>query len=1053
MRVAILLCLLVCTVFGIDVPCTYTSKSGDYYDLSPLSDCSYNGYLVDSDQPYTLNICNQVLQFGCTGNAAVCQRKGDKSVSSAGKADQASFSDLPIAHKGVALKYTGGDPSGCPNNVGRSSIVNLVCDEAAYPEPEVYFVNENPQCTYNFEVRSKYACPTTKAPQKQWCKINVFLVPHTHDDVGWQITIDEYYDQQVRQIINSVQEALAANPARKFSYVEQGFFTKWWYDGNVTADQRKSLMNSYKNGQFEFVIGGWTMNDDACTTFGTVIDQLTLGHQFIYNTFGARPNRGWQLDPFGSGSVLPYLEKLAGFESHLIDRVTLKPLYQATQALQFDWQGVPSQGEAGSIFTEIMDGDRNAYCNFMGDLDFQEHDVTDDNVAKLAQYFYGLINQRVPHFKTNNILAQWGCDFHFQQGVKAFNNMDKLMAYMAKDETNSQMHVQYATVSDYFNAVKASSASVTFPKNIGGDFFTYTDGGTWSGYFTSRTVLKGLVREGEAAGRASEQLFTFGRNLLKNQQDVYDKLYQLRKANGQATHHDGVTGTSQPHVVDMYKNDIINAMGTQYPINGNIIGSIISASAPPALDFALSDLINIKSGQQIAVVLYNSLGWVRQDVVSLPTNYQNLIVTDSNNKTIVSQVNAAVLSNAKAKYNLFFEVSVPALGFVTYFVQATSASAGSYVSPIRVVSGGDTTVENSVYSLVVSGDSNTPTLLSNKKSSINIAFDQQIYQYTSNDDGGAYVFHPTGLPKPVSSSPPKTVVSKGKVVTEVFQVYPTPGNSYASQSIRLYEGSTSDASGFVEFSAQIGVLPDKAEVISHFKTNLSNGGVFYTDNNGFSYVERANTYPIEPIEMQHYPSIYCSYLNDVKNNIQFSILPDRAHSAASLFEGEMEVMLHRSPAGQDYKGLDDHWVDLDVAYPVNRVIVDKIQDSKLATIKHAYLLNFPLVHFSSSKISPKTPNTKLSFLKGTVPPNIHLQSLLALDNNSTRTILRLTHLFAVGEHPEYSKDVTLDLTTLFGSTIKSIQETTLTVNKVIATNVPSSITLTPKAIRTFAVTF
>lgn len=62
------------------------------------------------------------------------------------------------------------------------------------------------------------------------------MCPHSHDDVGWLKTVDQYFygdrnDIQRTNVnieLTSVVTALLANPERKFMEVEMKFFTMWW---------------------------------------------------------------------------------------------------------------------------------------------------------------------------------------------------------------------------------------------------------------------------------------------------------------------------------------------------------------------------------------------------------------------------------------------------------------------------------------------------------------------------------------------------------------------------------------------------------------------------------------------------------------------------------------------------------------------------------------------------------------------------------------------------------------------------------------------------------
>ena len=160
--------------------------------------------------------------------------------------------------------------------------------------------------------------------------LTVHLVPHSHDDVGWLKTVDQYYigshqdiqDAAVQHIITSVVAALKRNPERKFIYVEQAFFQRWWRQQSDAT--RTDVQKLVEAGQLEFINGGWCMHDEAAPYYIDMIDQTTLGHQFILNEFGAAhiPTIGWQIDPFGhSATQAALLSAEVGFDALFFGRI------------------------------------------------------------------------------------------------------------------------------------------------------------------------------------------------------------------------------------------------------------------------------------------------------------------------------------------------------------------------------------------------------------------------------------------------------------------------------------------------------------------------------------------------------------------------------------------------------------------------------------------------------------------------------------------------------------------------------------------------------------
>jgi hypothetical protein len=62
------------------------------------------------------------------------------------------------------------------------------------------------------------------------------VIAHTHDDVGWTKTVDDYYTgfrgkdshSRVETILDEVVRELLKDPKKLFTYVEMKFFNMWY---------------------------------------------------------------------------------------------------------------------------------------------------------------------------------------------------------------------------------------------------------------------------------------------------------------------------------------------------------------------------------------------------------------------------------------------------------------------------------------------------------------------------------------------------------------------------------------------------------------------------------------------------------------------------------------------------------------------------------------------------------------------------------------------------------------------------------------------------------
>ena len=67
-----------------------------------------------------------------------------------------------------------------------------------------------------------------------------------------------------------------------------------------------------KNGQLEIANAGWVENDEAVCYYDDILDQYTLGMNFLNSEFSYQTKIGWATDSFGHSHSQAALQHLLG---------------------------------------------------------------------------------------------------------------------------------------------------------------------------------------------------------------------------------------------------------------------------------------------------------------------------------------------------------------------------------------------------------------------------------------------------------------------------------------------------------------------------------------------------------------------------------------------------------------------------------------------------------------------------------------------------------------------------------------------------------------------
>ena len=812
------------------------------------------------------------------------------------------------------------------------------------------------------------------------------------------------------------------------SYVEQGFFQRWWneQDANMKALVHKLV----DNGQFEFNLGGWVMSDEAAATYEDVINQMTLGAKFIYDEFGVRPTVGWAIDPFGHSKEIEALYADIGMDAFGINRVHYadKADRIKNQKLEFVWRGSNSQGEKSDMFIHMMD---NHYCsptecdffsNSCGDCMYRKEDdvwFQDNadlptfkvNAEEKAQAFVDMVKTRATYYNNgNNLLITWGCDFNFLSAPVSYDNMDKLIKYVNDNEDRFGVHVQYAVFSDYIKAVHAHKRVWDVYE---GDFMPYASDpdAYWTGYYTSRGRTKGLNRRTMNELAVAELYLSLARvyHLPVDANAVFEKVMKLRKAQGEFQHHDAITGTEKQAVANDYNVQMEDGSFFANEATSTVLGAILDVSLNHNLTLKWQEM---GAAQRMGVILTNSNAQKTRNVVRTVVPTGELEVTDASGKTLSYQINDIPdwsIERANGTHVVYVEVEVPALGYTTiYFVTKPSLPM---VSAHRGAVVRDDSIENDRYRLTFANGLLSAVEL--KEEGRTIPFTDKLYQYTgrygSGRNSGAYSFIPASHTPDVVGDKAELTVIKGPLLEEARVVYRT---GY-QQVIRLYR-CAGIMRNVIEMVYDMGPTDDGREIVARYSSELlKNDRVMFTDGNGLEDIKRVyREDDVEPVSANYYPISNRVWMQSEANDLRFNIVVDRAHGVATVVDGTLEVMLKRRTRGDDWFGVDEPLVENDHYQQTLWLTLGSIKSS-VAMHKRLdlHLNHAPVAYYFIGDKAPRL--TEKSLLKKDLPENVQMLNFQLNQLHDTDFLLRFHHLYTKGEDTELAQEVIFDVNDYF----------------------------------------
>ncbi|XP_068632406.1 alpha-mannosidase 2-like [Battus philenor] len=841
----------------------------------------------------------------------------------------------------------------------------------------------------------------------KWPPLKVILVPRTHVDSVWKQTFEQYHNNSVNKILSNLVKKLQFYKNLTFTWNEISHLSQWW--ATTTQKTRSAFRRLMRAGRVEITTGSWVEPDEATSHLFGMLHLLMEGHQWLKHHLNFMPKTAWLSNSVAHSPTMTYLLSASGISNLVLTNVHYSWEQYLAEYQYSDFIWVQSWDNdifthsnvndalnrignerypKSSVLTHYLQfnsagfkacGPDKSVCalefNFVkSPKNVDSYNVKEKSELLLEQYSKtGTIS---PH---NVIIAPIGGPYHYEMQTEfdfQFNNYKKIADFVNANREIYKATIEFGTPKDYFSTIVEKHKS--YP-SLKGDFLNFADISSgmpayWSGFFTTRPLLKILLRRLECTLRTTEVLFSFAvsSNAFRGIKvsDLFNLLIKSRETVARLLDRNVLSGTLTGNIMKYVHKKIMLTVKDCWYLQ-EVSASLISIKSDRNVTYLqkyvyrngefISAFRTVTPGDQIYV--FNSLSHERTEIVEFVTRNPNLRIIDHNKKDVTIQINPIwnyqsenIIKISRQFFTIIFAVVIPPMTLELFKIKETydaSSSASTIycvscvvddtpgngpifpfnIQPIEV---GDIQLENYKHRLIFDEITGLLKTVFEKDTNTRKTVMIDYGAFKSADiNSGMFLFN-TNTSKPLFDilSPYRRgikskimLIVSGVVTTELTTVF----GRLLQSTVKIFNLMNGPLSKVISLESKTDYEASpknrELELFLSVQTDIVNGNPpeLIIDNNGFQFTSKLVNIS-RRIESNMYPMTSMVFIQDYQNRL--TLLTDHAQGVTSLLEGQIVVMLDRRVLYNDGRGTGEGLADNSATHHRHIILLENFGKSK-----------------------------------------------------------------------------------------------------------------------------